>query len=221
MVFSPGRLNLTWQYFQEVLLIWIALLSREKARLCLKDELWGPKKKEKKEKGRKWVPSSTLALILQHRCKEHLLCSLLSWIFCLFFFLPDKSSPLSPKYSLEQETRDSQVDVPAVKLWILSCYFWSSDYLCAKWSSRGRLECTCPAETRSQRGRPGEGFLFWVTLGRAWGTALLFLKGMWAVLESLQQSVLNAVCAPRPLEHLLRSQILELEVSKGMLSRWQ
>lgn len=86
MVFSPGRLNLTWQYFQEVLLIWIALLSREKARLCLKDELWGPKKKEKKEKGRKWVPSSTLALILQHRCKEHLLCSLLSWIFCLFFF---------------------------------------------------------------------------------------------------------------------------------------
>lgn len=147
-------------------------------------------------------------------------CSLESSAF-FFFFLPDKSSPLPPKYSLEQETRDSQVDVPAVKLWILSCYFWSSDYLCAKWSSRGRLECTCPAETCSQRGRPGEGFLFWVTLGRAWGTALLFLKRMWAVLESLQQSVLNAVCAPRPLEHLLRSQILELEVSKGMLSRWQ
>lgn len=40
-----------------------------------------------------------------------------------FFFFPDKSSPLPPKYSLEQETRDSQVDVPAVKLWILSCYF--------------------------------------------------------------------------------------------------
>lgn len=105
MVFSPARLNLTWHYSQVVLLVWIALLSLP--------QRWAEGQKMVQE-----MEGATFytALILGLDPQEPQFCSLLLWIFCLFFSSPFFSTPfLPPKYSLEQglETWDSfPVNVP-------------------------------------------------------------------------------------------------------------
>lgn len=133
MVFSPARLNLTWQYSPVVLLVWIALLSREKVRPCLREELRGKKKKKWSQETRFYMVL-VLGLSLQ-RTSVLLLppLNILPFIFLSFLF---SVPPCPPKYSLEHrdwKTRDLSLgNVPVSKLWSCCCCLWSSECLSAK-----------------------------------------------------------------------------------------
>lgn len=80
MVFSPARLYLTWQYFQVVLLISIALLSYEKVRPCL---WWAQGQK----KGTRFYTALISGLDLQGTVVLLLAALNLLLFFPLYFFL--------------------------------------------------------------------------------------------------------------------------------------
>lgn len=165
MVFSPARLNLTWQCFQAVLLTSIALLSCEEARPCLRDEL----------RDRKKVPDSTQHSSQGLICKELWFCSLLHWIFCFFF-------SLFFFYSFILNIHWSRDWKPVICSWWVCCFpscgiayiVFDSVNICvqSRKSSRGRSEWSHPIALPSQRGK-AQGRAF--SPGESWNQC--FLKG--------------------------------------------
>lgn len=66
-----------------------------------------------------------------------------------------------------------------------------------------------PRSTLVRGVRLGLGLSRLGNTGESLNHRAVFLKGMRGVLESLLRSVLNAIRAPNPIEHFLRSQTLE------------
>lgn len=76
-------------------------------------------------------------------------------------------------------------------------------------SSRGGLERAHPTALSSQRSKARVRAFSLGNTGESLNHRAVFLKGLRGVSEARLWSVLNAIRAPSPVEHFLRSQTLE------------